>query len=192
MPSYACFQPRETPVQAPITVEIRKYNDEDRSKVTQLFVAGICEGFDRTVYPLRYQAMVEWMLSTVQLYDGVPSNGGCLFSAIAENEEVIGSVGINVSDDDKERKRAEIVGMVLAEEHRRKGIGRLMLEFILEYARKELNCESVWLLTTTSLAAACRLFKKNGFEIVNSYREGDLRHNAVDTWLTYSMEKKLV
>lgn len=84
-----------------------------------------------------------------------------------------------------------MVRMVLAAEYRRKGIGKLMMEFALAYAQYELKCDSIWVRTGSILFAACRLYEKYGFKETSREREGDLGDGAVDTWWTITMEKEL-
>ena len=193
---YASSRPNGARVEAPVIVDFRKYKEEDKKRAVEIYVAGFFQGVNRITRPVLYSAVKKWTDGIKPQYDDVDTmmsvnNGGCLFSVVNEDGEVIGTVGIRVSDDDKCRNRAEIVRMALTEQYQGKGIGRLMMEFILEYARINLKCETVWLLTGTTLVAACKLYEKFGFIEVSREQEGDTSIGAVEVWWSLIMERKL-
>ena len=189
-------QQNEDSVEVPARVQIRKYKDGDRARAVEVYRAAFCDGVDRTTYPLMHRCIFNWVDEMIPVFDDVRSmmkveNGGCLFMVLDSSGQSIGMIGLKVSDEDKQHRRAELVRMALVPGHRQRGIGNQMLEFIIEYARHELKCKLIWLSTSSNRWVACKMYEKYGFEEVSRERDGDMRDDAVDTWWDINMEKKL-
>jgi amino-acid N-acetyltransferase len=89
-------------------------------------------------------AAVEGLLSANDLpLDGVKENLSC-FIVAEENGRVIGAVGL-----EKFGSIALLRSAVVSHEHRGSGVGRRLVERILEYA-EENGIEELFLLTTTA------------------------------------------
>ena len=78
---------------------------------------------------------------------------------IAEHNGVtIGFVDFEITPE----KKCKLMGLVVLEEHRRKGIARKLLEWIIAETRK-MGCTAVFLLVAEDNAAAISLYRSFGF-----------------------------
>jgi putative acetyltransferase len=84
------------------------------------------------------------------------------------DEEVIGTGAIVPKDN----KTAEIVRMSVATNMRRKGIGKVILNQLCDYARS-IGCRRVVLETTDSWHEVIAFYKRYGFQITH-YLDGDV------------------
>lgn len=86
----------------------------------------------------------------------------CLF----EDGVLIGTVAVRRMND----KEAELKSLYLFEKYHGRGLGRLLLETALKYA-KDREYKTVFLDTTSSSEKAVRLYRKAGFVITDRYNE---------------------
>ncbi len=173
-------------------IEIRKYKAEDHGAAVELWVAGMLDGIDKKRYPKTYGEGTKWCEFVRPQYDDVQSmvgaeNGGCLFSAVDGLGTIVGQIGLKVSDEDKRHRSAELVRNAVANERRGQGIGRLMLMFIIEHARVELKCDSIWLETVSLLGTAQKMYMKYGFRETGR----EIRDVGETPWWVVRMEKRL-
>lgn len=85
---------------------------------------------------------------------------GAGFLAI-EDTEVCGIAGALL--DEKDSKRAQLVSMWTAPTHRRKGIGRALVEEVLGWAAQH-GVESLLLMVTSKNESAMRFYEELGFK----------------------------
>ena len=85
--------------------------------------------------------------------------GSATFLAL-ESEEAVGLVTVFLDDDDP--GSAHLVSMWVAPDHRRRGVGRQLIEAVLGWAREE-RAERVKLWVTETNEAAGRLYREMGF-----------------------------
>lgn len=81
---------------------------------------------------------------------------------VSPSDEIIGTIGIvNTGNDIFELKK-----MFLKKDFRGKGFGKMLMDFILEYAKKS-NCKVLQLETVHVLHEAIGLYKSYGFNPIN-------------------------
>jgi ribosomal protein S18 acetylase RimI-like enzyme len=85
--------------------------------------------------------------------------GSATFLAL-ESEEAVGLVTVFLDDDDP--GSAHLVSMWVAPDHRRRGVGRQLIEAVLGWAREE-RAERVKLWVTETNEAAGLLYREMGF-----------------------------
>jgi ribosomal protein S18 acetylase RimI-like enzyme len=74
-----------------------------------------------------------------------------------------GVVGISREPREKNRHVAHVFGMYVAQEHGRLGIGRALLQHLIDQARRERGLEQLVLTVTQSNDAARALYESAGF-----------------------------
>ncbi|MDR3344696.1 MAG: GNAT family N-acetyltransferase [Oscillospiraceae bacterium] len=86
---------------------------------------------------------------------------------VAKNgEDIVGVAGVTINQSLVEAGNfAFIEELVVDENERRKGIGQLLLDACMKFAKSR-ECQSVVLTTGAERYAAHRLYEKNGFEKV--------------------------
>ncbi len=82
-----------------------------------------------------------------------------------EEDRLIDVVGFLRSDRAKTRHKAHLWGMYVTESARGKGVGRALLEALLERARKSPGLEQITLSVTVTQNAARKLYESFGFEV---------------------------
>lgn len=82
-----------------------------------------------------------------------------------ESSRLAGVVGLLRSDRAKTKHKAHIWGMYVTESARGKGIGRALLNAVLERARKSPSLELITLSVTVGQSAAKKLYESFGFEV---------------------------
>lgn len=182
----ACNEGKITPRS---TLSLRDYNAEDRAVAIELFKEGMLDGIDREKDERMYNIFESWADSVLYKYDDIPSmvysrNGGRLLVARDEKNEVVGTVGIIVSDDDLKKKRGELVRLSVRKKSRGKGIGKYLLSFLINYAKNELKLSALHLETSNVFVSAIGLYVKYGFKESS-------RGNNSDTSISIYMELNL-
>lgn len=87
--------------------------------------------------------------------------GGCIFLAV-EDEIVIGTAGLAKMGE----THYELIKMAVDPAARGKGIGKLLLNHCLAYAKK-IGAEKVSLFSSTYLKTALKMYEEAGFKYVN-------------------------
>jgi RimJ/RimL family protein N-acetyltransferase len=84
---------------------------------------------------------------------------------VVENEDkkIVGSGGLIQYSPVEEPDIAELIGIVLKEEHRGKGLGRALIYDLIEKA-VDLNFYSIYLITRTAFKASIELYEGFSFE----------------------------
>jgi ribosomal protein S18 acetylase RimI-like enzyme len=65
----------------------------------------------------------------------------------------------------KEQHKGHIYGVYVADSHRGRGVGKDLIAFILEKAKKQIGLEQILLAVATSNEAALRLYRRFGFAV---------------------------
>lgn len=99
-----------------------------------------------------------------ELYHQLSAVGGCVFGAYL-NDEIIGSCTflLCVNFSWSGRPFGIIENVIVSDQHRRQGIGRLLLDAARERAQK-LGCYKVSLMTGATRPEVHRFYKTAGFE----------------------------
>ncbi len=89
-----------------------------------------------------------------------PTRGGLWVAEDLGNGEVLGYAGIEVSALWGE---ADIIDIAVAQAHRRRGVGRMLLEWTIRRCRRS-GIEMLWLRVRVSNRSARRFYRVMGFE----------------------------
>lgn len=88
-----------------------------------------------------------------------PTRGGLWVAADPATGEVLGYAGMEVS---ALRGEADLINIAVAEEHRRRGIGRMLMAWIIRRCRR-LGVEMLWLRVRASNRSARDFYRVLGF-----------------------------
>jgi len=89
-----------------------------------------------------------------------PTRGGLWVAEDPGRREVLGYAGIEVSALWGE---ADIINIAVAQDHRRRGVGRMLMEWIIRRCRRS-GIEILWLRVRASNRSARRFYRVMGFE----------------------------
>ena len=84
------------------------------------------------------------------------------------DEELVGMIGGFRNEEDKQERRAEIWGMFVDEQARRKGVGEALVRRLLVELGKEADIDTVLLEVHVNQDPAIRLYRKLGFKQVET------------------------
>jgi ribosomal protein S18 acetylase RimI-like enzyme len=87
------------------------------------------------------------------------SDRGAGFLAM-DGEKTCGIIGVFLDQDD--RTRAHLISMWTAPSHRQRGVGRLLVTEVLDWARRR-GAQTVLLMVTSNNEAAIRFYERLGF-----------------------------
>lgn len=137
-------------------LKIVEYKDRYKEKVVDLLVEIILNEFDmnENIEDIRNFD-----------YNSYKENGGNLWLAIDENDNVIATSGIQLNN---EKNEAKLVRVYLNKEYRGTGIATEMLNMAIDFV-KSIRIESIILGTYKKLERAVKFYEKNGFKEV--YRD---------------------
>ncbi len=94
---------------------------------------------------------------------GTDSPHDFVLGAFGESGELVGTVGLAVDARAKERHKARLFGMYVAQEASTHGVGRALLAQCIERARSIPGLEQVHLTVTSTNGRAVRLYEAAGF-----------------------------
>ena len=117
--------------------------------------------------------------TTDNLYEIFRRTGSIYFVALIENE-IVGGAGIFPSDGLPEGT-CELVKMYLKPEVRGTGLGRLLIDKCLEFA-KEFGYAQVYIETMPELRKAVTVYEKFGFKYLTGPL-GNTGHFGCDVWM---------
>jgi putative acetyltransferase len=110
-----------------------------------------------------------------------------IYFVVEENEKIVGGCGINQLENSKENI-CELQKMYFLKEIRGKGIGYQMIQKCLEKAA-EFGYEKCYLETLTEMLSAQNLYKKVGFEYLNTSL-GNTGHTNCPVWMIRTLNTK--
>lgn len=96
-------------------------------------------------------------------------DNGC-FWCLFDNELLIGTIAIRIID--PHNKIIELKRMFVLPEYQGKGYGRLLLEYVITYA-KEQQYNKICLDTRNQFSAAQHLYRSNGFYEIDKYNDNE-------------------
>lgn len=95
-------------------ISLHEYAPQDQTIAIELFKEGMLRGINREERPALYERVELFVNTTIPHYDNVPAmvnygNGGRLFVARDQKGDIVGTIGIIVSNEGLKKKRAELV-----------------------------------------------------------------------------------
>ena len=142
-------------------MHVRRLQPEDAAEYQALRLRGLAEA--PSAFASSYEEEVHTPLA--EIASGLqPKDSGAIFGAFAE-AELVGLAGVNRESMKKLSHKAYLWGMYVGPEHRRSGVGSLLLEKALPYAWQSLRVAQVNLGVHTENASAIALYRRLGFVI---------------------------
>ncbi len=89
--------------------------------------------------------------------------GGNAFWGAFDNGELRGMIGLTREARAKNRHKGHVVAMYVAPESGRRGLGRALLQAVIDHARDAVGIAQLVLTVTSTNAAAIELYKSAGF-----------------------------
>ena len=109
--------------------------------------------------------------------------------AVNNKDEIIGHIDLKSHNQNNTQHRA-VMGMGVDRDNRKKGLGNLLIESIIAWAKNETSIEYIDLWVLSENNAAIRLYKRLGFkkigEVEDMFRIDNNSHNYI------MMAKKIV
>ena len=99
---------------------------------------------------------------TAEMIINTVSSEGTFFFALVEDEQIIGCSSLCVFYSPTGRK-GHIEDVVVVSSYRGQGFGRQLMEYMIEYARKELKDIDIFLTSHPTRVAANNMYKSLGF-----------------------------
>ena len=123
--------------------------------------------------------------TTDALYELFQKQGSIYFVA-SENNQLIGGAGIYPSPG-LPPDTCELVKMYLAPAARGKGIGKMLIEKVLQFA-SDTGYRNVYIETMTELRKAMTVYEKFGFRYLDGPM-GDTGHFGCEIWMLKELQK---
>ena len=95
------------------------------------------------------------------------TKNGCFWVAVNESGKVLGHIGLDATELAK-NKAVELRRCSVDSNFRQCGIGKLLVNHLIEKARTDFKANSIFLTTTSVQEPAIQLYKKHGFRITNN------------------------
>ncbi len=95
--------------------------------------------------------------------------------AVNEKEEVIGTIGLS----DCKNNKGYVSRLIVKKDERRKGMGKLLLDTLLNFAKSR-EYEEIYLSTSEDMEAANSFYVKNGFQLIESFPEEVMNRSSWD------------
>lgn len=101
---------------------------------------------------------------TKEIYAAIKESGGCVVGAFGEGDNLVGTCTVNVCPNLSwsGRPYAIIENVIVARDHRKKGIGSAILQYATSFARQA-GCYKVALMTGSKDPATHRFYESAGF-----------------------------
>ncbi len=131
-------------------MEIRAFKDSDSKRVKELILSILT-----TEYPFDKNAYSDSDLDSIKEVYGGDRNH---FFVIDDNGAIAGTVGIKEDD----RETALLRRLFVSPNYRRKGLGKMLIDKALEFAREK-KYKSIVFRTTNRMVQAIELCKKKDF-----------------------------
>ena len=91
------------------------------------------------------------------------NNEGFFLGAFSDAAALIGAVGLQLEQRHKLRHQGKVIGMYVAPEFARRGVGRALIEALVSQARAIDHLESLRLTVTSAHAHVGKLYRSAGF-----------------------------
>lgn len=154
-------------------IKYRKIEQQDNQLICNVIRTALEEFGGKRAGTAYYDKDTERMFEAYQGKDEI------YFVALKDGE-IVGGCGIkHLSNTDK--NIAELQKLYLLKETRGLGIGKILVEMCVEFA-KSVNFESIYLETFPNMISAQALYKKNGFDYLTEPL-GGTGHTSCDIWM---------
>jgi len=80
----------------------------------------------------------------------------------------IGMIGVHLGSDEGDPSVAVVVSMYVSQDHRRRGLGRALLQMLIDHVAADPEIETIRLWVTATQEPARRLYESLGFRTVGS------------------------
>lgn len=139
-------------------MQIRPLTAADAAEYRELRLRALREHPDafRSDYEEEMLKPVEWAARRLQ-------DEGTFLGAFDAAGALIGTCGLQLEQRRKLRHQGKVVGMYVAPEHARRGVGRALIGACIARARRIDTLESLLLTVTSSNEHAVRLYRNAGF-----------------------------
>jgi len=140
-------------------MQIRRLTPADAGAYRDLRLRGLREHPDafRSSYEEERGKSADWSARRLSNTDGF------FLGAFDEAGELIGAVGLQLEQRQKLRHQGKVIGMYVAPEYARQGVGRALIEGLITQARALGLLESLMLTVTSTNEHAVRLYHSMGF-----------------------------
>jgi len=140
-------------------MQIRRLTIADAGTYRELRLRGLREHPDafRSSYEEELGKSADWAARRLGNPDGF------FLGAFDDAGALIGAVGLQLEQRHKLRHQGNVIGMYVAPEHARRGVGRSLIETLIAQSRAITHLESLALTVTTTNEHAVRLYRSMGF-----------------------------
>ena len=111
------------------------------------------------------------------------SDGGHLLLGAWQGTSLLGAIGLERDTRSKVRHIGHVVGMMVSDAAQGRGIGRMLLDALIDEARGPAELEMLTLTVTDGNANAVRLYERSGFRefgtLHRAIRVGDRYHDKI-------------
>ena len=116
----------------------------------------------------------EWRLADIEHYGGVVDfdKRSLRFLAKNDNDEILAFLELMIEAD-----LAKVETLLVGKNHRRKGVGKFLMEFGLDYCRKQ-GCKKIWLETNAGWDAE-KFYESLGYEVEARLKKHILGQDAL-------------
>lgn len=142
-------------------MHVRRLQPEDATEYQALRLRGLVES--PSAFASSFEEEVDTPVAEIARRLQ-PKDSGAIFGAFAEGR-LVGLAGVERESMNKLSHKAYLWGMYVSPEHRRGGVGFLLLEQALPYAWRSLRVEQVNLGVHTENVGAIALYRRLGFSI---------------------------
>lgn len=133
----------------------------NKMKITELHTLSASQ--EKEILSLMLELDPEINVSSAMLHRAVTSAASHFFAVMTDDDHIIGCATLCVFESPTGRK-ASVEDVVVSSQYRGQGLGRLLMEHVIEYARKELKIVDIHLTSRPHRVAANELYKKLGFQ----------------------------
>ena len=165
------YQPQTYTLKSGNSIRIRGINTGESQKLLDLKRSYI--GDTRTI-PLTMEEYPDNIEKETRLISDYEKSPNSILLVAEINSELIGNIDLTGSNRAK-MKHTAMIGMGIKQEWRNQGIGRILIESVIDWAKKNVQIEIIWLDVYASNTLGYNLYKNTGF-IVSGVIKGFFKY----------------